>query len=140
MPEGKFELNSAGAGRRFMVFDDAPLAKEAFAAFGFDSFKRPDFLPNFVGNHFQDGAFVHPHTDTAPTGYVHVRCNWMLKKPKEGGDPIFGTKTVAVSEGDLWVCFASEEKHSSTPISGGERLVCSFGGFVPLADVQKVLT
>jgi hypothetical protein len=43
---------------------------------------------NFIGNHFKDDAFVHPHTDPAPNGFVHTRCNLMLKKPLKGGNPI----------------------------------------------------
>ena len=137
-PSGEFVQNPMGPGRRYLFFVDVPLTKEAFSAFGFTAFEPYKRLPNFVGSHYQDGAFTHEHTDAAPYGFVHVRCNWMLKKPKEGGDPILSGEVVPVEEGDLWVCFASREKHASTPIFGGERVICSFGGLVRTEDMQVV--
>ena len=35
-----------------------------------------------------------------------------------------------VNVDDLWICFASEEIHGSTPIEGGERMICSFGDLI----------
>lgn len=128
MPSGCFRENTFG--RRYMSVDDMPYRKEALAAFGFTELADEPVFKNFVGNHYEDKAYTHQHTDPAPAGFMHVRANWMLKKPPVGGDPVLSGEVVPVQEGDLWLCFASEESHASTPISGGERWICSFGALV----------
>lgn len=138
-PNTNFQFNTAGNGRRFAMQDVAPYWKESFAAFGLEPDCVEPIFKNLTGNHFQDGAFVHPHTDPAPDGFVHTRCNLMLKKPKQGGNPILDEEEVNVEEGDLWLCLASMELHSSTPIKGGERLIFSFGGLVPINQIQNII-
>lgn len=128
-PTGTFRPN--GDGRRYLSVAQMPYRSEALAEFGFiDTQPEPMFL-NFVGEHFLDGAHTHHHQDVAPDGFVHVRANWMLEKPAQGGDPILGNEVVSIQPGDLWVCFASEEEHASTPIYGGIRRICSFGALIP---------
>lgn len=139
IPNMNFQLNPSGDGRRFATQEKAPYWKEAFAEFGLNPTSIEPIFKNLTGNHFQDGAFVHPHTDPALDGFVHTRCNLMLKKPKEGGNPVLDGEELNIEEGDLWICFASMETHSSTPIKGGERLIFSFGGLVPIKQVEKVL-
>lgn len=113
-----------------MSFETSEFRDEAFAQFGFtELFREPDYR-NFVGHHFLNGAYTQPHTDSAPKNYLHVRANWMLRKPSSGGDPVLDGVTLSVNPGDLWVCFSSEEVHASTPMHGGERLICSFGALV----------
>jgi hypothetical protein len=63
----------------------------------------------------------------------------MIKKPLIGGDPILDDEIVYVEEGDLWLCLASMEYHSSTPIKGGERIIFSFGGLVPIEQINNLL-
>lgn len=130
MPRGTFASNGVGRGRRYLPVINIPFRADAFANFGFTEIAIEPIYNNFIGNHYEDGAHTHPHRDTAPEGYIHVRANWMIKKPPQGGDPVFDGEDVRVKEGDLWLCFASEETHSSTPIAGGERLICSFGALV----------
>ena len=137
MPDGNFIDN--GFGRRFLSHADAQFSYEAFKAFGVTKTLREINFAHFVGNHYLDGAFTLPHKDTSPNGYIHTRCNWMVKKPPSGGDPILDGVVVPVEEGDLWICFASHEIHSSTPISGGERLICSFGALVPIAALSHII-
>lgn len=128
MPSGIFKPNTKG--REFMSFETSEFRDEAFAQFGFtELFREPDYR-NFVGHHFLNGAYTPPHTDSAPKNYLHVRANWMLRKPPSGGDPVLAGVTLNVNPGDLWICFASEEVHASTPAHGGERFVCSFGALV----------
>lgn len=110
----------------------------AFSAFGLVPTAVEPNYGNFLGNHFKDGAYVHEHTDGAPEGYAHVRCNLMLRKPDVGGNPVLDGEEVEVGEGDLWLCIASHEKHSSTPIQGGERLVFSFGGLVSVEQIERL--
>jgi hypothetical protein len=139
IPNTNFQSNNAGAGRRFAMQDVAPYWKEAFAEFGLKPISVEPIFKNLTGNHFEDGAFVHPHTDPAPDGFVHTRCNVMLQKPKEGGNPVLDGEELDIEEGDLWLCFASMELHSSTPIKGGERLIFSFGGLVPVKQIEAIV-
>jgi hypothetical protein len=116
-------------GRRFAghVPVDAVTTAKAFALFGLTKAADEPMYGNFVGHNFADGAFVHPHTDPAPVGFHHVRCNIVIKLPDNGGMPILGGAEVPVKVGDVWVCFASLEEHASTPVLGGERIVLSLG-------------
>jgi hypothetical protein len=138
-PFTNFIENNAGSGRRYAVENEAPYWYEAFSEFGLIPVCVEPVFKNFTGNHYQDGAFVHPHIDTSPSGLVHTRCNLMLQKPPLGGNPVIDGEEFAVEEGDLWLCIASMELHSSTPIRGGERLVFSFGGLVPIDQIIKVM-
>lgn len=128
-PHGVFQANTVG--RRFMSVANVAHREGAFAAFGFEFLQPEPLFRNFIGEHFLDGAHTHEHQDPSPEGFIHVRVNWMVKKPKSGGDPVINGKIISVDEGDLWVCFSSEERHASTPICGGIRKICSFGALVP---------
>jgi hypothetical protein len=143
IPKLNFQPNTAGAGRgfgrRFATQDEAPYWAEAFAEFGLKPTCVEPVFKNMTGNNYAEGAFVHPHMDPAPDGFVHTRCNVMLRKPQTGGNPVLDGEEIAVEEGDMWLCLASLELHSTTPISGGERLIFSFGGLVPYEQVQRIL-
>ena len=136
---GTFVENCAGSGRRYAPHTDTPLAAEAFAAFALPLDTIEPMFGHMIGNNYADGAFVHEHRDPAPAGFAHVRCNWMVKKPPTGGDPILDGEVVPVDEGDLWLCLASLERHATTPISGGERLIYSFGALVPMAALSHII-
>jgi len=92
----------------------------------------------FIGNNYLDGAFVLEHKDEIESSLTHVRVNVMLKKPKHGGNPVINGIEVNVEEGDVWLCIAGKERHSSTPISGGERLVFSYGGLVEQHEIEAL--
>jgi len=128
-----------GHGRRFAKQEDALYWQEAFAAFGLVPTCVEPRLQNLTANHFLDGAYVHTHKDYAPEGFAHVRCNVMLKKPLVGGNPIVDNTCIQIEENDLWLCLASLEYHASEPIQGGERVLFSFGGLVPIEQVQRIL-
>lgn len=128
MPIGSFTQN--GYGRQYLPIPEIKFRENAFRAFGYETIFDEPIFKNFVGNHYLDGAFVHEHKDTAPDGFMHVRANWMLQKPQSGGNPVLDGEELNVDVGDLWVCYASEELHASTPIHGGQRLVCSFGALI----------
>ena len=134
-----FTTNSAGSGRRFAICDNPVYRTEAFKEFDLIPDLEEPVFKNFTGNHYLDGAFVHEHSDFAPEGYVHVRCNLMIKKPSVGGMPIIDGQELFIQENDLWLCLASLEKHSSTPILGGERVTFSFGALVNKHSVEKIL-
>jgi hypothetical protein len=134
-----FVINKAGPGRRSAVCNDPLYRVEAFKEFGLTPDLEEPVSKNFTGNHYLNGAYVHEHTDAAPSGYVHVRCNLMINKPKFGGMPVINGQELCVDEGDLWLCLASLEKHSSTPISGGERVIFSFGALINKQKIDQIL-
>lgn len=138
-PSQPFVHNGAGPGRRYIAHTKTELAESAFQAFGLRMDAPEPLLGHLIGNNFADGAFVQEHRDPAPAGFAHVRCNWMIQKPPVGGDPILDGDVVAVDEGDLWLCIASHERHATTPISGGERLIYSFGALIGLQQMGKVI-
>ncbi len=137
IPAGSFKNN--GYGRRYLSHTTAELFDSAFAEWNLTDTKLEPTYQNFIGNHFLDGAHVHQHTDYAPEGYAHVRANWMIKKPEFGGNPIIDGEEFQIEAGDLWLVIASMELHASTPISGGERLIYSFGALVPIDHVKSKL-
>ena len=138
-PNTNFIPNPLGLGRRSAIQDTAPYWKEAFSEFGLDPVCVEPKFKNLTGNNYMDGVFVHEHLDFAPEGFVHTRCNLMLRKPLDGGNPILDGEEINIEEGDLWLCLASLEVHSTTPIFGGERLIFSFGGLVPFEQVKSIL-
>jgi len=137
--ERRFKENGTGLGRRYSSHNTTDLAESAFNSFGLRIDAPEPHFGHMITNNYADGAFVHEHMDTAPQGFAQVRCNWMVKKPAVGGDPILDGEVVVVSEGDLWLCISSQEKHSSTPISGGQRLVYSFGALINLEQIHPLV-
>jgi hypothetical protein len=130
---------SNGFGRQFKKQKSQKLWNEAFKEFNLiPAYIEPTY-GNFVGNHYKDGACVQVHKDSAPEGYVHTRCNLMLRKPAIGGNPVLDNKEIVVEENDLWLCLASLEYHSSTAIKNGERFIYSFGGLVPFEQIKKII-
>lgn len=136
MPSGEFIKNFRG--RQSFSFSNSEFRDEAFEQFGLKNVETEPMYQNFIGNHFLEGAYTHLHRDKAPEGKCHVRVNWMIKKPPQGGNPVLANRVYPVNEGDLWICFASEEFHASTPIFGGERVICSFGGLVDRQEALKL--
>lgn len=139
IPTSKFLQN--GYGRRFAPHtpvDDA-VVRTLFKRFGFDWVKEEPMFGHFVGNNFLPGAAVHRHRDSAPEGYHHVRCNVALKMPVEGGKPILSGVELPVSEKEAWICFASLEYHSSSPVVFGNRIVVSLGGLIDAEEAEAAL-
>jgi hypothetical protein len=134
-----FITNNFGSGRRFSICNNPVFRNEAFKEFGLIPELEEPIFQNFTGNHYLDGAFVHKHTDPAPDGYVHTRCNLMIQKPLEGGNPVIDEEELNVCNGDLWICLASLETHSSTPIKGGERFIFSFGSLILYKKIKEAI-
>lgn len=128
-----------GYGRRAYRYDVVKNWEKSFISFGLIPTAYESGYGHLLTNHFLDGAFTAEHKDPAPKDYAHVRCNLMLKKPPIGGNPIIDGEHIQVEEGDLWLCLASLEHHASEPIQGGERLMFSFGGLVPIEQVNKII-
>ena len=134
-----YQFRSNGYGRRCSTHVPSNLWSQAFGAFNLVPSQIEPLFGNFIGNHYLDGAHTHEHTDPAPRGFEHVRCNVMLKKPQSGGNPVIDGEEFEVFEKSLWLCVASKEQHASTPIKGGERLIFSFGGLVETNQVERLL-
>lgn len=134
-----YQQNKGGSGRRFSYQNEAPFWNEVFQEFNLVPDKIEPMFKNLIGNHYLDGAYTHKHTDPSPNGYVHTRCNLMIKKPNIGGNPIIDGEEFNVEVNDLWLCLASLEEHSSTPIYGGERIIFSFGALIKLDKVKNIL-
>lgn len=129
-----------GHGRRYATERSDPNWLDAFAEFGLIPTMVEPVYGIFTGVHYLNDACTHPHTDPAPEGFAHVRCNVLIRKPISGGDPVVDGVLMRVEEGDLWLVFASLEVHSSTPIHGSKRVIKSFGGLVPLEQVSPLIS
>lgn len=134
----EFYSNLAGSGRRFFSTENMIGWVGAFESFGIKAKYLEPRYKNFFGNHFEEGAFTHEHIDSAPEGFVHVRCNVMLQKPESGGMPCINGSEISVDVNDLWIVFASKERHSSTPVHCGERLIYSYGALVEEWKAEEV--
>ena len=132
--------NNAGSGRRFAKqIINKDLWQKAFAEFNLYPIEEDRTLGSLLMNHYQDNTFTHLHKDQAPKGYVHIRANIMLKKPKSGGDVIIDDKIYNVNQNDLWLLLASLEEHGSTSIKNGERLIYSFGAIIEKQKIQEII-
>jgi hypothetical protein len=127
-----------GMVKKFSTQDYHPLWEEAFNQFELTPTVVEPLFKCFTGVHYLNGAFINKHTDPAPPDFVHVRCNVLLKKPSLGGLPIISNKIIEVNQWDMWICLASLEEHSSTPLIKGERVVFSFGGLVQMSQIKGV--
>lgn len=127
-----------GTGRRFASVPQAEGWAEAFAAFNLTPTVVEPIYKNFTGHHYAEGARTGAHTDEAPEGFAHVRCNVLVKLPPRGGLPFIDGETLSVEPNDLWLCLASEESHGSTPIAGGDRVIFSYGALIPKTVILGV--
>tara|TARA_R100000654_G_C2613769_1_gene117190 strand:+ start:118 stop:588 length:471 start_codon:yes stop_codon:yes gene_type:complete len=135
--DGNFIPN--GFGRKFKIQENVNHWEDAFKCFNLIPKAVEPLFKNFLGCNYLEGAEVHEHMDSAPKGFVHTRCNLMIKKPKEGGNPVIDGKEIDVQNNDLWLCLASLEKHKTTPVKKGERIIFSFGGLVPINQLENII-
>jgi hypothetical protein len=128
--KNNWKINTASFGRRYMLFEMIPQYNEMFSLFNIKSEGVETLSKCFIGNHYEDGSFTHEHLDKNQDELIHTRINVMIKKPPIGGNPIISGKELQVNEGDIWLVFAGKERHASTPIYGGERVILSYGGLI----------
>lgn len=133
-------LRTNGPGRSFLRVHQLPQRPALHAAVAervrgrvaghADSVLEP-VLTNYLSIIQASGA-VHPHTDSAPPGTRHLRCNLFLQLPDAGGRPIIGGLPFDVAERTLLCFFPSSSLHSSEPAAGlRRRVLLSFGLLVP---------
>jgi hypothetical protein len=129
--------NPNGPGRKYSKHKEVPLYADLFHSFGLKSERLEPIFECFIGHHFQDGAYTQEHQDKNLDGLIHTRINVMIKKPPIGGNPIISGKELQINQGDIWLSIAGKERHASTPINGGERIIVSFGGLVKESSLHK---
>ncbi len=133
-------LRNNGPGRHFLRIHQLPERPDLHAAVaervrarvaGHDDSVLEPMLTNYLSIISESGA-VHPHTDSAPAGTRHLRCNLFLQLPDAGGRPIIGAAEVDVTERGLLCFFPSSALHASEPTEGArKRVMLSFGLLVP---------
>ena len=143
-----FTKNSYGAARHYCILNrtKTPVSSLAYnirnrvyEQFGISSFKEEPIFGVFLGVNAESG-FVHQHTDATENGLYHVRLNFMLSKPYEGGMPVINEQEFNVDEGESWVNLASEWFHRSTPVVGDKiRVVLSLGALVEKTQLDPIL-
>jgi hypothetical protein len=137
-----------GNARRFCILNqtDTPITdlmmeyrKEVFRNFGIPTFEEEPMFGIFLGVNTETG-FVHEHTDPAKPGYYHVRLNFLVSKPFDGGMPVINGEEFEIEEDQCWINLASEWKHNSTPVVGDRpRIVLSLGALVEKTKVDYIL-
>jgi len=63
---------------------------------------------------------------------IHCRFNIQLQKAEEGGNPINNGEEIYVEENEPWMVLAGLYEHGSSRVVGDKnRLMCSFGHYLP---------
>lgn len=73
-------------------------------------------LKDFANEVFATG-FVEQHTDSAPDGLKHMRCNIMLQKPEKDGQIVYDGKIYDLDVGDM-IVIDTAKKHGVTMVKG----------------------
>jgi len=102
-----------------------------FKKLGAIDFKEEELFNNFLGVN-SAGGNVHPHKDPkSKEGWDHVRVNFLVQKPVNGGMPVINETVYTIEEDEAWLNIASDWLHSSTVVYGTrDRVVLSLGAFV----------
>tara|TARA_B100000900_G_scaffold415836_1_gene447436 strand:- start:3986 stop:4468 length:483 start_codon:yes stop_codon:yes gene_type:complete len=131
-----FAQNPISPGRRYAPQKiNVDLWKKAYAEYNLNPMMEDPFLGSMVMHHYDDGACTQRHKDKTIEGFTHVRINIMLKKSPIGGDIYVDDEELKIEQNDMWLILTNLEEHGSTPISGGDRLVYSFGSLIPTKEL-----
>ena len=142
-----FKVNPAGNNRRFCNLNlyDITLTNKikefsviCYNCLGIEKVNDEHIYGNFIGVN-SVGGFVHEHSDSEDHfGRWHVRLNFMIQKPLEGGDVVIDGVKFLLNEGDSWLNFASKWSHGSTPVKGDRnRIVLSLGNYIDNQVAEK---
>jgi hypothetical protein len=119
-----------------------PLLKEysrsIFSLLSMTKQVEEDIFGNFIGVH-REGGFVQPHKDNKDkNGWEHIRVNFLVSKPQQGGMPIINDTLYTIEEDCSWFNHASNWVHCSTPVIGDTpRVVLSLGAYVSPAELHE---
>jgi hypothetical protein len=113
-------------------------SKYVYSLFNITQQIEEEHFGNFIGYN-SEGGFVHPHTDrTNSDGWEHVRINFLISKPYQGGNPIIQNKEYNIMEDNAWFNLASRWVHSSTPVIGSRaRIVLSLGAYINPSELNE---
>lgn len=144
-----FKQNPAGKNRHFCILNQTStpvsriskfLRKKIFHEFGIIDFQEEPMFGIFLGV-INEGGFVQKHIDPIFEEFYHLRINFLLSKPIEGGVPIIKDNPINVEEGESWLNLASEWPHECTPVIGPKhRVVLSLGGLVEKNYLNSILS
>lgn len=96
-------------------------------------------LPDLI-YHMEPGTKLHLHNDsgfkTCSDG-IQIRFNVCIKKPQEGGRPIYAGKLLELVECEYIICRAEIDYHTSEWIGGNDpKISLSLGFIVDNADIK----
>ena len=140
-------INPVGKNRKFCALNkhDLPITKviKEYNKYVFSQFSivrqiDEERFGNFIGYN-TSGGFVHSHTDhLSSDGWEHVRINFLVSKPLQGGNPVIDDKEYNIMEDNSWLNIASKWVHSSTPVVGDKpRIVLSLGAYVNPSELNE---
>jgi len=113
--------------------------KKVFKEINLNISDEESWIDIFVGVNTETG-FVHGHLDSTKQGCYHVRLNFLVSKPFDGGIPLIEGRVIDVDEDESWINLASEWWHSSTPVVGDKpRIVLSLGALVEKTQLDPIL-
>ena len=90
------------------------------------------YIGDYIG-WISEGGSIHHHMDPGCNGLDrkklnHIRYNFFLSLPKEGGLPIYNGEVKYPKEGEYLLCKSGTEYHSCTEVVGDKpRIVLSYG-------------
>jgi len=112
---------------------------KVYKYFEIDNIMSEPIFGNFIGVQ-TNGAFVHEHTDEAPNGLHHIRLNFLISKPEQGGMPNINGIEFKVNEDEAWFNWANKYRHSSSSVIGDKkRIVLSLGALITEDNVNKII-
>ena len=102
-----------------------------------------DPLLGWVISYIEPGGFVQLHCDNndyyQSQQRKHLRCNVVVSKEIDSGNPIIEGKTYTVGERDMWGFFASDDRHGCEIVSGNKpRIIYQFGFSVKGLSLEKL--
>ena len=113
------------------------LQQEVMNQLGLGSFQIEPEYGNFIDISFPHSK-VPRHIDSAPDGFILLRCNFFLQKPEQGGEPIIEGEILQIQERSAWLVPASLCFHASTPVRGEtNRIILSLGALLSRAHIPE---
>lgn len=116
-------------------------ADRCYNELGIFEYSEEPYFGNFIGVNSTKG-FVHQHIDPSPSDHWHVRINFFVQKPQEGGDIIINKILINnINECESWLNFANVWEHGSTPVQGPvQRIVLSLGAVIHDSNASRLYT
>jgi hypothetical protein len=108
---------------------------------GLAGLEEDDYKGSFL-SYIAPGAGIHRHRDARlmirGAERLILRCNILLKRPRQGGLPVVEATEIDVPDRGMWAFFPTELFHSATTVGGTEyRGLLSFGFLVRPADLWE---